>query len=91
MLTFDDVINGSKQVGRTGVPLAETEENVYLLSAGVQCTTSALEEEPLRMWRINQRFGIHYSFHLQDEHIILWRFGTLYTGQAVGGLSRPTA
>jgi hypothetical protein len=34
MLTFDADINGSKQAGRTGVPLREIEENVTYVTLG---------------------------------------------------------
>jgi hypothetical protein len=32
-----------------------------------------------------QRFGKHYSYHLQDEYAVVWRFWKPYTGQTVGG------
>jgi hypothetical protein len=37
------------------------------------------------MLKIIQHFSKHYSFHLQDKHVMAGHFWKLYIGQAVGG------
>jgi hypothetical protein len=59
---------------------------MYQVSKGFRgwSKTSALGNQPLRMLQVIQRFGGHYSCHLQRENLLVGSFLRPYIGKAVG-------
>jgi hypothetical protein len=48
-----------------------------------RCTTSAFGDMPCRMLKAVQRFGKHYTSHLQGECVLSVRFWKPYIEQAI--------
>jgi hypothetical protein len=49
---------------------------------GVQCKTSAFDDDPRRMLKFIRCFREHYTCHIQSEYVLVVRFWKPYRAQS---------